>query len=299
MMKDYHIGSLNEAGISALTSDNEASPSDTEATPTFLNPRSWKKATLHSKTSVSPDTRIFTFQLDHEDQTLGLPIGQHLMIRLADPKSKNKETLIRAYTPISPPTKQGFMDVLVKVYFDSPSHPSGGRMTQALDSISTGGTVEFKGPLGKFQYHGQGECSVNGTKRHIDEFLMITGGSGITPIYQVLAAVMEDAKDETRCTVLDGNRGLEDILCKEQLDGLVEKSAERCRVVHTLTKGPEEWKGLRGRIEGPLLRQYCGREVNGAQRKAMVLICGPEGMEKSVYEVLKGDGWRDEDVVFF
>jgi len=29
------------------------------------------------------------------------------------------------------------------------------------------------------------------------------------------------------------------------------------------------------------------------------LVCGPEAMERSVGRVLKGMGWRDEDVIFF
>ena len=47
---------------------------------------------------------------------------------------------------------------------------------------------------------------------------MVCAGSGITPIYQVLRAVMEDEVDTTQCIVVNGNRFPEDILCKEDLD---------------------------------------------------------------------------------
>ena len=112
-MKDYHIGTLDEDGRAALSSGIEGEEATSVDTATFLQPRVWKKAILHSKTKVSWDTSIFTFKLDNEEQKLGLPIGQHLMIRLKDPVTR--ESIIRSYTPISETSRCGFMDMLVKV----------------------------------------------------------------------------------------------------------------------------------------------------------------------------------------
>ncbi|KAJ4300472.1 Omega-amidase nit3 [Collariella sp. IMI 366227] len=83
--------------------------------------------------------------------TLGLPVGQHLMIRLRDPATR--EAIIRAYTPLSPGTDMGELRVLIKIYRDSADGTQkGGVMTQALDSLPPGHPVEFKGPVGKFEY---------------------------------------------------------------------------------------------------------------------------------------------------
>jgi nitrate reductase (NAD(P)H) len=169
-------------------------------------------------------------------------------------------------------------------------------MTKALDAIPPGHTVDIKGPIGKFEYHSRGSCSINGKQRHVSRFYMICGGSGITPIFQVLRAVMKDKDDPTTCVVLDGNRLVEDILCKEELDGFAGENAERCRVVHTLTKAPEDWQGLRGRIGKGLLEEYCGRGEVGEQ---LVLICGPEALEKAVHKGLRELGWWDDELLFF
>lgn len=171
-------------------------------------------------------------------------------------------------------------------------------MSVALDSIPIGHFVDFKGPIGKFEYHGMGVCSINQVKRNIKTFYMICGGSGITPIYQVLRAVMQNKADPTKCVVLDGNRLLEDILCKADLDGYAKENVDRCKLLYTLTKAPEDWAGLRGRIAAPLLKEHVDRKAH-ADGEAMVLICGPGPLEKSCHQALLEMGWKDDELLFF
>ena len=290
MMPSYHVGSLDEVSRKALASGEDNS-NDLEPREIFLQSRSWTTATLHAKRTVSWDTRIFTYKLQHDDQALGLPTGQHLMIRLRDPITR--EAIIRSYTPISEQTKRGYVDVLVKVYFDTPT-TKGGKMSQAMDQIPIGHSIDFKGPIGKFEYLGRGIYTLNGQRKPVKHFLMICGGSGVTPIFQVFRAVMRDCKDSTECVVLDGNRLEEDILCKEDLDALTIQGKGRGRVIYTLTKGDDNWAGLRGRIDGAFVKKHCLRET-----ETVVLICGPEAMEKSIHQALKADGWDDDQMVFF
>ena len=296
MMKDYHIGSLDAGGKAALAGE-EMPPADPNAEPsaTFLQPRAWKKAILVSKIAVSWDTKVFTFKLDHDEQTLGLPIGQHLMIRLRDPATR--ETIVRSYTPISETTKAGTMEILVKIYYDTKQR-KGGKMSQAIDALPIGHFADFKGPIGKFEYLGEGRGAVSGVERQIKTFIMISGGSGITPIYQVTRAVMQDRSDQTKCVILDGNRMLEDILCKTDLDGYAKENTDKCQLLYTLTQAPDNWAGLRGRIAAPLLKKHADRAAF-SDGEAMVLICGPEALEKSAHKALLGNGWKDEDLLFF
>lgn len=295
MMTSYHIGSLDEEGKAALSGENVQPDASSEPQPIFLEPRSWKKATLHSKVTNSWDTRTFTFKLEHDEQSLGLPTGQHLMMRLRDPVTR--EAIIRSYTPISETTKKGYLDVLVKVYFDTKER-KGGKMSQAMDALPIGHYIDFKGPIGKFEYLGRGRCAVNSKQRQIKTFLMICGGSGITPIYQVFRAVMQDRDDNTRCVLLNGNRLLEDILCKADLDAFAMDNEEKCRLLYTLTKAPDDWEGLRGRIAAPLLKEHADR-ASFPEGEAMVLICGPEALEKSAHQALLEIGWKDDDLLFF
>lgn len=290
MMPDFHIGSLDEAAKSVLTEGDQETP-DTGPRDKFLQSKVWSKAVLHAKRSVSWDTRIFTYKLDHEAQTLGLPVGQHLMVRLKDPATR--ESIIRSYTPISEINDRGYMDMLVKVYFSTPGG-KGGKMSQAMDALPIGHFIEMKGPIGKFEYLGRGKCLISGQERMIENFVMICGGSGITPIYQVYRAIMRDVADTTKCTVFDGNRLFEDILCREDLELLHERNNHKSKLLHTLTKAPEDWTGLRGRINGKLVEEHCP-----CDKKTLVLLCGPEALEKTMHKVLLEAGWKGDQLMFF
>jgi nitrate reductase (NAD(P)H) len=279
MMPTYHIGSLDDAAKKALVSDAEAvanAPSEQRAT--FLQTRAWSKAVLHGKRIVSWDTRIFTYRLDHSSQTLGLPVGQHLMVRLKDPKTD--ERIIRSYTPISEIDDQGFMEMLVKVYF-AKDGVQGGKMSQAMDALPIGGFIEMKGPTGKFEYLGNGRCTIQGIERTVKSFIMICGGSGITPIYQVFRRLIRKSEDPTTCVVLNGNRQFEDILA-------------RCKLVYTLTQAHEDWNGVRGRVDANLVDEHCVRND-----ETLVLICGPEPLEKTMHRVFLERGWSDDQLLFF
>ena len=291
MMPSYHLGTLSDSAKLAL-SEPASETASNDPRPTFLNSRAWTKAALHSKRAISADTTIFTFALEHAEQTLGLPIGQHLMIRLRDPV--DREAVIRSYTPISEITRKGYLDVLIKLYLSSDSKHPGGKMSKAMASLPIGHGVDFKGPVGKFEYIGRGRCAVNGVEKKVKKFAMICGGSGITPIFQVFRAVMRDKDDPTTCTVLNGNRLIEDILCKEDLDALLLGNEDRGQVIHTLTKAANGWTGLTGRIDAELVRKHCH-----THEETMVLICGPEALEKSVHKALKMQGWADEQILFF
>ena len=288
-MPDYHIGTLDKASLEAL--NQKSSSGSDEPREVFLQSREWTKATLTEKKNVSWDTRLFIFDLEHEKQTLGLPIGQHLMIKVQDPIGN--EAVIRSYTPMSDTNLIGKMELLVKIYFPSETIP-GGKMTLALDKVALGSVIDCKGPTGRFEYLGNGRVSIAGKERHLRSFKMICGGTGITPVFQVLRAVMQDSQDPTQCVVLNGNRQEEDILCRSDLDAYVALDQRKCNVVHTLTKGSDTWTGRRGRISEELLAEYAAPE-----EQSMVLVCGPGPMEKSARAILLAQGWNESDLHFF
>lgn len=298
MMQNYHIGTLDSASKILLRAESEAPECNAGSKPNaaFLKPRSWGKAVLHSKKPISPDTRLFTFKLDHLGKTVSLPIGQHLLVRVRD--TLKNEVMIRPYTPISPPSQTGFLDLLIKIYPSSSSsntRNSAGGMTQLLDKLPLSGEVDIKGPLGKFEYVGQGLCSIIGEQRRFTRFAMLCAGTGITPILQVFRAVMADPDDHTQCVVLNGNRREDDILCKAELDALsaMKKTA---RVLHILSQPAQDWGGLIGRIDEVMLREYVPRAYDD---KTLVMVCGPEGFEGSMKKALRDGGWGCKDVLFF
>ncbi|KAK1980938.1 hypothetical protein LZ30DRAFT_107615 [Colletotrichum cereale] len=298
MMTDYHIGTLDEANRKKLAEGEIVLEDDDKTSRSvFLQTKTWTKGVLSEKKKVSSDSKIFTFTLEHPDQMVGLPVGQHLMMRLRDPVTR--DAIIRAYTPISEGTEKGKLDVLIKIYYDTPDR-KGGKMTQALNSIPVGHFVDFKGPIGKFEYLGKGLCSIAGrSQRAVKRFIMICAGSGITPIFQVLRAVMKDAADPTRCLLLDGNRVEEDILCRGELDSMAAANPDRCRLLYSLTKPAPSWTGLVGRMDSKFFADEVGACPHEAGGDDLVLVCGPETFEACVHTTLGGLGWKDDDLIFF
>ncbi|KAL8353684.1 hypothetical protein RB601_003494 [Gaeumannomyces tritici] len=311
MMPEYHIGSLDEASRAALADPEPASSEISgEKRPVFLQSKAWSKALLSGKRKISEDTIVFNFTLDHPDQEIGLPVGQHLMMRLRDPVTR--EAIIRAYTPISETTDRGVLHVLVKIYAPGGAggRAEGGKMTTALSHLPVGHWVDFKGPVGKFEYLGGGRFTLGGRARAARRrFVMICGGSGVTPVFQVLRAVAREPPADdgpTRCLLLDGNRAEEDILCRAELDALASGSGGRCQIVHSLTRPSESWAGRRGRMDREFFKREVGRRPAGDDDDDdddcgdVVLVCGPEALESSVREIFTKDlGWRDEDLIFF
>ncbi|KAH6659017.1 nitrate reductase [Truncatella angustata] len=295
MMPDYHIGTLDKASQDILANSETFAEENLSPRDTFLQSKVWTRAILTAKRKVSADTKIFTFDLEHPSQTCGLPTGKHLMMRLRDPVTR--EAIIRSYTPISETNEQGKLHILIKVYYDSPER-KGGRMTQALDAIPVGHWVDFKGPTGHFEYVGRGMCLIGTKQQKVKRFIMVCAGSGITPIFQVLRAVLRDSEDPTQCVVLNGNRIEEDILCREELDAMVTGNENKCKLLYTLSKPGPSWTGLKGRMNQELFEKEVGpcRSINGEE---LVLICGPEPLEKSVKSILTGMGWKEEDLLFF
>lgn len=295
-MPTYHIGTLSKAAQEMLKNSALENPEGTLSGPreTFLHPRYWIKVKLMRKKHVSWDSRIFTFELEHPEQTLGLPVGQHLMLRLPDPSSTTGASIIRSYTPVSEKSQRGSVDILIKIYFNTPERP-GGKMTTIIDQLPLMSTVECKGPTGRFEYLGNGDVKIGGKeRRHVRSFRMICGGSGITPLYQILRDVMQDPNDATPCVMLNGNKTEEDILCRDELDTLAALDNERCKIVHVLSRAASSWTGLRGYVGEELLREYAMPD-----KESMVLLCGPPAMMSSASKLLFNLGWAESDLHFF
>jgi cytochrome-b5 reductase len=64
---------------------------------------------------------------------------------------------------------------------------------------------------------------------------MIAGGTGITPCYQIIKAVLNNPDDKTKINLVYSNTTQEDILLKEELQNLQKSHPDRFKVHFTLT----------------------------------------------------------------
>ncbi|KAE8652087.1 hypothetical protein Csa_018542 [Cucumis sativus] len=278
MLEDYKIGDL------LILNDNKDATSSPKAVTQHvaLIPREKIPVKLISKTTISHNTRIFRFGLSSEDQRLGLPVGKHIFLCA----NVDGKLCMRAYTPSSAVDQTGYFDLVVKIYFKNvhPDFPNGGLMSQYLDSLPLGSMVEVKGPLGHIEYMGRGNFRVNGKPRLAKKLAMVAGGTGITPIYQVVQAILKDPEDETEMFVVYANRSEEDILLREELETWA-KENERLKIWYVVKDGVQEgWPYSVGYIREDILREH----IPMGSPQTLALVCGPPPMiELTVKPILK------------
>ncbi|KAG8731696.1 hypothetical protein FRC10_001568 [Ceratobasidium sp. 414] len=286
-MAAFHIGTLLKSADDA--SDAEPTTADdSEISPTFLHKTRWKQVKLQNITPISPDTSIFRFALQAPDQPLGLPVGQHVFVRLR--RKDTGEVVQRAYTPVSREREVGHIDLLIKMYLPTDQYPQGGKMSVGFHQLVVDDAVELKGPLGSFIWNGNGVALWRGVEHKIKHLGLICAGSGITPILQVLRSVLEDPNDnEIILWLLDSNRTEQDILCRDELLTFAERKG-RMKAHFTLSKSPEKgWAFSTGRINDEMMRAHL---PPAGQGDTLVLICGPDALIKqTVKPGLERLGW--------
>ncbi|CAG8477630.1 9926_t:CDS:2 [Ambispora leptoticha] len=266
MLEDYYIGDLDEL---------ESAPAPNLIA---LNPKVWLSCQLISKKILSDDTRIFRFSLPSEKHYLGLPPGNHIFLRAAI----EEKSIIRAYTPVTCSDETpGYFELLIKVYFKNvhPRFPNGGLMTQHLEGLAIGDDIEVKGPFGSFVYLGRGQYQIKSgvatSKRSCSKIGLIAGGSGITPVYQVIKTVLSDPEDKTELFLLFANQTEKDILLRQELDNLASKHPN-FKVWYTVDRPPKDWKYSSGHINEEMLREHLPGPL--PKEQTITLMCGPPPM---------------------
>lgn len=261
-----------------------------------LEPSKWQQFKLSERIEVSHDTFIFRFALRDAKQKLGLPIGQHIVLRAMCDNGEGKMEMVQhSYTPISSDDDLGHVDFMIKVYFPNvhPKFPHGGRLSQHLHALKVGESMEMRGPQGKFDYRGHGLARINRTGKEwvneqVDAYAMVAGGTGITPMLQLIRAIHKNKEDKTKVYLVYGNQTEKDILLRKELDELVADDPERIHVWYTIDREPSpQWKYDVGYVSEEMFRKHLpivsslgdpSVPQNAGIKKVMGLMCGPPPM---------------------
>lgn len=245
---------------------------------TLINPDEKVALPLLEKEIISHDTRKFRFKLPSEKHVLGLPIGKHLYVSA----KINGELVSRAYTPVSSDEDFGFVDLVIKVYFKDthPKFPDGGKLSQYIENMSIGDTIDFRGPSGKLEYLGYGVFSIRGKSKeppvevHAKNLAMIAGGTGITPMLQLIRYITKDPKDDTKLSLLFANQTEKDILLRDELEQVAQEHPDQFKIWYTVDNPTEDWKYSSGFVSSEMIASH----LYGPESDTLVLMCGPPPM---------------------
>ncbi|XP_014250463.1 NADH-cytochrome b5 reductase 1 isoform X3 [Cimex lectularius] len=241
---------------------------------TLVDPTAKVSLQLIDKKSISHDTKRFRFQLPSNNHILGLPVGQHIFLTA----QIDGEPVIRSYTPVSSDDDLGYMDLVVKVYMKNvhPKFPAGGKMSQYLDSLNIGDTVDIRGPSGRLKYLGNGNFSMKVLRKDpaytvtVNKIAMIAGGTGITPMLQIIRHIIKTS-DPTQMSLLFANQTEKDILLRDELEDIARNHSSRFQVWYTLDVPPPDWKYSTGFITADMIEKH----LFPPSPDTLVVICGP------------------------
>jgi len=245
---------------------------------TLEDPNAKYALKLVEKIELSHDTRLFRFALPSQEHCLGLPIGQHIYLSARI----NGSLVVRPYTPTTCDEDLGHMDLVVKVYMANvhPKFPDGGKMTQYLENLPIGDTIDVRGPSGLLIYNGKGVFDIKEDKKgpskevKVKQVSMIAGGTGITPMLQLVRAVFRDPEDDTCLSLLFANQTEEDILLRNELEEVQKNHPDRFKLWYTVDRPGEGWKYSSGFVNAEMIE----KALFPPSGDNLVLLCGPPPM---------------------
>ncbi|XP_072171809.1 NADH-cytochrome b5 reductase 3-like [Diadema setosum] len=233
---------------------------------------------LVEREEISHDTRRFRFALPTKDHILGLPTGQHIYLTTR----VDGKLVVRPYTPVSSDDDKGYVDLVIKVYFKNvhPKFPEGGKMSQYLEALPIMDAIDFRGPSGLLVYDGRGTFSIRPDKKSAPEkktaknIGMIAGGTGITPMLQLIRHVFKDSEDESNLWLLFANQTEQDILLRKELEEVKEDQPDRFHLWYTLDRPQEGWEYSSGFVNEEMLKAHMPPPGDDT----LILMCGPPPM---------------------
>ncbi|KFA63541.1 hypothetical protein S40285_00306 [Stachybotrys chlorohalonatus IBT 40285] len=238
-----------------------------------LKPDVFQEFELKEKTVISHNVAIYRFKLPSSRHILGLPIGKHISIgaELPQPDGSTKE-IVRSYTPISGDHQPGYFDLLIKSYAQ-------GNISKYMASLIVGQRIRVRGPKGAFSY----------TPNMVRHFGMIAGGTGITPMLQVIRAILRgrEAGDVTKVDLIFANVTQQDILLKEDLDALAKADSD-IRIHYVLDRPPEGWTGGVGYVTQDMIQKWLPPPADDVK----ILLCGPPPMISGLKKATESLGYN-------
>ncbi|RIB11699.1 hypothetical protein C2G38_88528 [Gigaspora rosea] len=257
---------------------------------------------LTSKKMVNANVKYpvmsFTFSKVHQDEN-NVYTGKFLPGHYIEVKSRvNGQIVIRSYTPLEGSLSKTFI-IYVKIY-------PRGLFSQHLNEQLIGYEIQARGPFDVCDKNRsylpstiieplipvQRKIILPSTKLYNpyskpseplptaetsllnpdspdgcwDELYMIAGGTGVTPMLQLIKYYLEQPmkqKDDThkhvtskRMHLLFGNRKIEDVINGEYLEDIALSSRGQLTVTYCLSEPPPDWDGLQGDINKQIIQEW-------------------------------------------
>jgi cytochrome-b5 reductase len=130
------------------------------------------------------------------------------------------------------------------------------------------------------------------TPYNVKNLGLIAGGTGITPMLQIIRDIAHNPDDHTIVHLIFANQTEEDIFLRQELESL---PRDRFHLWYTLDRPPADWKYSTGFINADM----CKKHLPAPGPDSYYFVCGPPPMVKfacapSFAEIgITEDMWHD------
>lgn len=231
-----------------------------------------KKITKETHNSVSI---TFNIPSSLKDRFSFIP-GQYITVQ----QELNGEKIRRDYS-ICSSQSSGEIKIGVKAV------ENGSFSQYATSNLKVGDELEVSAPLGRFNLQPVSSSTKN--------YIAFAAGSGITPVLSIVKSSLED-EGNSKFVLVYGNKTIDDVMFKADIDALAEKYQERFFVYYIFSKVSYN-EHLFGRIDASVVKLVLFDKHNDLSFSDYFL-CGPEAMIKLVKETIIENG-VDENQIHF
>lgn len=222
---------------------------------------------------ITHDTALFRFLMDDPEEEFNLKPCSTLQV-MYKYGVQVADQCQRFYTPVTANGTKGYFDLIVK-------RKNEGKMTSHLFGMHVGDRLLIRSIGLKVQYR----------PNRWDHIGLIAGGTGFTPMLQVIRHALSEpldpnVVDKTKLSFLFCNRTDKHVLLKGLFDDLARKHADRFRVAYTVDKVVEKsWKGYVGYVTEEMIKATMPPPTD---KNYIIMICGPDQLLNHVAGVPMG-----------
>lgn len=207
------------------------------------------------------DTKRFVFKLPETPGKSGLTLTSMI---LASGNINGGKRVIRPYTPINKIDSDDTIELLIK-------HMPNGKMSGHFFNLKEGDTMQFRGPVSTYKYE----------QNKFDSVTLLGAGSGITPLYQLASNVITSPDNNTKIKLLYGNKTINDIPLKKELDDLQKMHPDKFQVEYFVSDAPEKLDTKALHV-GNINKNFLKDNIPSATENTQVFVCGPTGFMKAM-----------------
>lgn len=223
-------------------------------------------ATVKNILDLTPDTKLFTFQLDDPTSRADFDykVGQFALVSAFGVGEA-------AFDISSLANQDGELEFAVRRV---------GTVTRALHELEPGDVVGVRGPYGNFfpmdDYKGK-------------DIVVIGGGSGMAPVRSVINFIIANRADYGRMIIIHGARTPADLVFTHEFSTWA--SAPNTILELTVDRRDDTWSGREALIPTVVA------ELAPSPDNAVAIICGPPIMIKFCLKELRNLKFSDEQIV--